>query len=132
MMNRKHIILACLGGAALIAMTATASALITRESITNDKPVSVREVQKETPFEDRKRVAVVDPSPAPPPMPAQQPACDDGNIAGTVLGGAAGGVIGSQIGDGSGQTAATIAGVAGGALLGREYIPTRNITCAQK
>jgi len=124
---KKHMIAVGAGIAALVIMTATASALITKEKITSpDKPVIEKVVAKET---TRERVAVSEPAaPAPQPV-AQQPACDDGNIAGTVLGGAAGGVIGSQIGDGNGQTAATIAGVAGGALLGREYIPTRNITC---
>ena len=40
------------------------------------------------------------------------------NIAGTVIGGIVGGLIGSQIGGGSGQTAATIVGAAGGAIAG--------------
>lgn len=131
-MQKKQLIATGFGIAALVIMTATASALITRDRYA-DKPVTEEVVSKtET---NHERVAAVEPAageraPVPQQQPTQQaPACDDGNIAGTVLGGAAGGIIGSQIGDGNGQAAATIAGVAGGALLGREYIPTQNITC---
>ena len=45
---------------------------------------------------------------------------DSENIAGTVIGGIVGGLIGHQVGGGSGQTAATIVGAAGGAVAGRE------------
>ena len=45
--------------------------------------------------------------------------------AGTVIGGVVGGVVGSQIGGGSGKTVATVAGVAGGALIGREIDKNR-------
>lgn len=126
-MQKKHLITAGIVAIALLTVTATASALITRENSTDDavKPVAAKTVSTVR----EERVVKNTTQPAPQPQQAPAPACDDGNIAGTVLGGAAGGVIGSQIGDGSGQTAATIAGVAGGALLGREYIPTRNITC---
>lgn len=41
-------------------------------------------------------------------------------ILGTIGGAVVGGLLGSQIGGGSGQTAATIAGAAGGAYAGRE------------
>jgi outer membrane lipoprotein SlyB len=41
-----------------------------------------------------------------------------GNVAGTVIGGIIGGLIGAQIGGGSGRTAATIVGAAGGAVAG--------------
>lgn len=40
-------------------------------------------------------------------------------IAGAVVGGAVGGLAGNQIGGGSGRTVATVAGVVGGALVGR-------------
>src|SRR5688572_579489 len=40
------------------------------------------------------------------------------NVAGTVIGGIIGGLIGAQIGGGSGRTAATIVGAAGGAVAG--------------
>lgn len=124
-MHRKHIIAFSAGIFALVVMTATAGALIPRETVINDKPAI------EKPVQSRERVAVADPAPVPPPMPAQQqkPACDDGNIIGTVVGGAAGGLVGSQIGSGSGQTVATIGGIAAGALLGKEYIPSQNVTC---
>lgn len=45
---------------------------------------------------------------------------DGGNVAGTVIGGIIGGLIGHQIGHGSGQTAATIVGAAGGAVAGNQ------------
>lgn len=55
--------------------------------------------------------------------------CDDGNIVGMALGGVAGGLLGNQVGKGSGNTAATIGGTVGGAYLGKDHIPTRNVTC---
>ena len=45
---------------------------------------------------------------------------DGNNVAGTVIGGIVGGIIGHQIGGGSGQTAATILGAAGGAVAGNQ------------
>lgn len=126
-MQKKHMIATGAGIAALVIMTATASALITKQNLNPEKDSAV--VETVTTHKEVKAKPVQAAAQPAPQQVAQQPACDDGNIAGTVLGGAAGGVIGSQIGDGSGQTAATIAGVAGGALLGREYIPTRNVTC---
>lgn len=62
--------------------------------------------------------------------PVQQQ-CDDSNVLGYIAGGAGGGIVGNQIGKGSGNTAATIAGVLGGAYLGGQYIPLRNATCRQ-
>ena len=50
----------------------------------------------------------------------QQPQADDRVGAGTVLGGIAGAVIGNQFGGGRGNTAATIAGAAGGAYAGHQ------------
>lgn len=58
-----------------------------------------------------------------------EPRCDDSNVLGYVAGGAVGGIAGNQIGKGSGNTAATIAGTLGGAYLGGQYIPLRNVTC---
>ncbi len=40
-------------------------------------------------------------------------------ILGTIAGGAVGGLAGNQVGGGSGKTIATVAGVIGGALIGR-------------
>jgi outer membrane lipoprotein SlyB len=45
---------------------------------------------------------------------------NDPGIAGTVIGGVIGGVLGNQIGGGTGKTAATIVGAAGGAVVGHE------------
>lgn len=63
------------------------------------------------------------------PAPQQVANCDDGNIVGMALGGVTGGILGNQVGKGSGNTAATIGGAVGGAYVGKEYIPTRNVTC---
>ena len=46
--------------------------------------------------------------------------------AGAVVGGVLGGVLGHQIGSGRGNTVATVAGVAGGALVGNEVEKNRN------
>lgn len=48
--------------------------------------------------------------------------------AGTIIGGVVGGLVGSQIGSGDGKTAATVAGVAGGALIGHEVDKNRQAT----
>jgi outer membrane lipoprotein SlyB len=40
---------------------------------------------------------------------------------GTVAGAVVGGLLGHQVGDGKGNTAATVIGVAGGALIGHEF-----------
>jgi outer membrane lipoprotein SlyB len=50
---------------------------------------------------------------------------NDAGIAGTVIGGVIGGVLGNQVGGGTGNTAATIVGAAGGAVVGHE-IETNN------
>ncbi|MES2538221.1 MAG: glycine zipper 2TM domain-containing protein [Pseudomonadota bacterium] len=44
---------------------------------------------------------------------------------GTIGGAAVGGVLGSQVGEGRGRTAATIAGAAGGAYVGRQWEKNR-------
>ena len=67
---------------------------------------------------------------APQPAPVQQAAnCDDGNVVGLAAGGLVGGLLGNQVGKGSGNTAATIGGAVGGAYLGKEHLPTKNVTC---
>lgn len=45
---------------------------------------------------------------------------NDGIGAGTVIGGVVGGILGHQVGGGSGKDVATIAGVAGGAVVGHQ------------
>ena len=45
---------------------------------------------------------------------------------GTVIGGVVGGVVGNQVGAGNGKTAATAAGVVGGAIVGHELEKNRN------
>ena len=124
-MTRKHIIGFGLGIFVLLILTAGASALVTKEIIT-EKPVIEKVATKKSEPTKRQQIAWNDPQPAP---QKQTPACDDKNIVGYVLGGAAGGIAGNQIGKGTGNTAATIGGTLGGAYLGGEYIPTRNVTC---
>ena len=45
---------------------------------------------------------------------------DSSNVAGTLIGGIIGGIIGHQIGGGTGNTAATVLGAAGGAYAGNQ------------
>ena len=45
--------------------------------------------------------------------------------AGTVIGGVVGGVLGNQVGSGNGRTVATVAGAAGGALIGHQVDKNR-------
>lgn len=45
---------------------------------------------------------------------------DSGIGAGAVIGGIVGGVLGNQVGGGTGQDVATVAGVAGGAMVGHQ------------
>ncbi|MFV0681569.1 glycine zipper 2TM domain-containing protein [Ottowia sp.] len=47
-------------------------------------------------------------------------------LTGAVIGGAVGGLAGNQIGGGSGRTVATVAGVVGGALVGRHLEQNAN------
>ena len=116
--SHKNIFLWALGGALLVAMTAGASAFVyedvmhNKDSGNHSTHISWNKTHSQT-------QAV-----------SQQPACDDGNIVGAVVGGVGGGVVGSQVGKGNGKTAGTIAGALGGAYLGKEYIPTKNATCA--
>ena len=63
------------------------------------------------------------------PQAATVTDCDDNNVVGMAVGGLAGGLLGNQVGKGSGKTAATIGGALGGAYLGKEALPTRNVTC---
>lgn len=123
-MKTKQIIAWGLGVLALVLVTAGASALVTREVI-EDKPAIERKAERPS----GERISWNEPRPAP-QQPAK-PACNDGNIVGKVIGGVGGGIIGNQIGHGTGNTVATIGGAVGGTVLGGEYIPTENVTCAR-
>ena len=50
----------------------------------------------------------------------------DSSGAGALVGGLVGGLLGNQVGSGNGRTAATVAGAAGGALLGNHIEKNRN------
>ena len=64
------------------------------------------------------------------PVPAQQ---SSGNsIVAPILGGVVGGLLGHQVGRGSGQTAATIIGAAGGAVAGSAIANNANAQPAQQ
>jgi outer membrane lipoprotein SlyB len=118
--STRDIILASIAAIILVLVSAGASALITKEVVAPEKPATKHITQKET---------IKWNSAAAQPAPAPVPNCDDGNIVGALAGGVGGGVVGSAVGDGNGKTAATIAGALGGAYLGKEYLPTQNVTC---
>lgn len=124
-MQKKQIIAWGLGVLALVLVTAGASALVTREMV-EEKPAVESAAQPSA-----NKISWKEPRPAPQPAQPAKPACNDGNIVGKVIGGVGGGIIGNQIGSGSGNTVATIGGAVGGTVLGGEYIPTDNVTCAQ-
>jgi uncharacterized protein YcfJ len=129
-MTRKHTIAAIIGAVMLVLLTAGASALITREMISEDK-TPLETSAKVSSYRPHKRETITwnEQRQAPPHQQVATRNCDDGNVVGKVLGGVGGGVLGSQVGSGTGQTAATIGGTLGGAYLGGEYIPTDNVTC---
>lgn len=117
--KQRQILLLSLGAILLIAVTAGASTYLLTQ---DDKPAVKAESRAQNAIQwDQGTQA----SAAPPP----QPRCDDGNIVGKVVGGVGGGAAASSVGKGKGKTAATIAGTLGGAYLGGEYLPTRNVTC---
>lgn len=114
--SQKYILVGC---AVLVALagTAVASSYITRESMTDSKPV--KQQAKAVHRTEHRQVAAAQPTPA----------CDDQNIVGTLGGAVAGGVVGNQFGKGDGKKLATVGGVVGGAYLGNQYIPTRGAAC---
>jgi uncharacterized protein YcfJ len=134
-MKTKHIIAISAGIFALVLLSAGASALITRDTLTADKPEThkVATVTHRTTshannnirWNDNRTASTVVAQPA-------QPRCNDGNVVGYVAGGVGGGLLGSQLGKGNGSTVGAIAGTLGGAYLGGQYLPTQNITCASR
>lgn len=116
--SNAPIIVAIIAGAiALIALTAMAATYLARPATPEPaKQVTVIHRNSGTHYANQQPVA-------------RDPACDDKNIVGTGLGAVAGGVLGNQIGGGKGRTVATVGGALGGAYLGNEYLPTRNVTC---
>lgn len=129
-MKTKQIIAWGAGVLALVLVTAGASALVTREMM-DEKPAI--EKTAEAPARKSQKITWND-TPSQPVQPIRTAAatpCSDGNIVGLALGGIGGGIAGNQIGKGSGKTAATIGGAVGGAYLGKEFIPTENVTCAR-
>jgi outer membrane lipoprotein SlyB len=118
-MKNKHIAILVAGAVTLIAATAGASVLVMNHDKA-DTPKSSHVAQKEN-------IRWNDSPPA--AQPQQVANCDDGNVVGAIAGGVGGGVLGSTVGDGKGKTAATIGGTLGGAYLGKEFIPTDNVTC---
>ena len=126
-MTKKNGIIIAISAILLIALTATASAFITKNQIEDKKPVEKAQVVKK----QAKKEEIVWNEPAKPqPQPQQQQVrCDDGNIVGAAIGGAAGGLIGNQFGKGKGKDLATIGGVIAGGTAGHQMIPTRNVLC---
>lgn len=127
-MKKKQILAWGAGVLALVLVTAGASALVTKEVMDTEQPAVEKTVAvKKTSGE---KISWNEPrqQPVQQAQPARPP-CQDGNIVGMALGGVGGGLVGNQIGKGSGRTAATIGGAVGGAYLGKEFIPTENVTC---
>ena len=127
-MNREKTALLTIGVITLVAVTAGASAFVTKNSIEQkeartDAAVKTTAPQKITWNEPRQNAQPVQNA------QPQQPACDDGNIVGAAVGAVAGGVVGNQFGSGKGQDLATIGGAIGGGWLGKDHIPTRNVLC---
>lgn len=123
MMKRKHITIIVLSAIALVAATAGASALVL-----NQDKIAKTEAPKSSHVTQTEQIRWNETAPAP-AQPPKVVNCDDGNVVGSVAGGVGGGIIGSNIGDGKGKTAATIGGTLGGAYLGKEFLPTQNVTC---
>ena len=123
-MPRKQLTLLIVGAIVLIALTAGASAYVTRGTMTPDEPVkktaSVKTVQKEQISWNQQPAQ---------PAPAPVKRCDDGNIVGAAIGAAGGGLIGNQFGKGKGKDLATIGGVIAGGAAGHQMIPTRGVLC---
>lgn len=120
-MKTKSVVALVAGAILLIGATAGASVYV-MENMNDDSSETQAVVQtssKETVTYNQPRTTTTQ----------ARPACDDDNIVGKVVGGVAGGVAGSQFGKGNGKTATTIGGSVGGALLGEEYLPTKNVTC---
>ena len=123
MQGKKALFLA-VGITVLVLFTAGASAFVTRQALTSEKPKAEKTASKAA---AKKEQIVWNDQP---PVKAHQPVrCNDGNIVGAVLGGVGGGIAGNQFGKGNGKTAATIGGTLGGAYVGGKYIPTHNVTC---
>ena len=127
MMNRKNLVVLCVGVFTLVLLTAGASAFMTRSLITEDK-TDVQRLSDEKPKADKITWNEPRQNSQPQAQPAK-PACDDGNIVGAAIGAVGGGLVGNQIGKGKGQDLATIGGAIGGGYLGQQHIPTRNTLC---
>lgn len=123
-MTRKNIVFLSLGAAALMLVTAGASAYIVQKTNEPETKTEARASNQKITWNEPRREA------QPQQQAVQQkPACNDSNIVGTALGAVGGGLVGSQIGKGKGQDLATIGGAIGGGYLGKEYIPTRGVLC---
>ena len=121
-MTRKNIVFLTLGAAALMLVTAGASAYIVQKANEPETKVEARANPQKITWNEPRREAQ-------PQAVQQKPACNDSNIVGTALGAVGGGLVGSQIGKGKGQDLATIGGAVAGGFAGHEYIPTHNALC---
>jgi uncharacterized protein YcfJ len=122
-----------IGVAILILGAASASALITRNVVSHEDAPAVAAATPSTAKAVHHAAAgnqtIRWNNPRQPAPQQAQTACNDGNIVGYVAGALAGGLAGSQLGKGNGKIATTMAGTAGGAYLGGQYLPTQNVTC---
>lgn len=140
-MNKTFIPVLIVGAVLLIIATAGATTYFNRSESMPDTEIAAEKIAS---TQVKKTTSAKKMAPRPADIawdetPRQQPVqsqtrtvatnCDDGNIVGKAVGGIGGGVLASNIGKGGGKTAATIAGTLGGAYVGGEFIPTRNVTC---
>lgn len=105
-MQRKHILGISAGAVALVILAGGAGALIMDQKYNSDKAAELAATAPAagTHVATHEHTTVTQAAPAPAAAPI--PSCNDENIVGTAIGGAL-----------------------GGAVLGHEYIPTRNVTC---
>lgn len=121
-MTENHKKIALIGGvAALLLITAGASAYVATEAAKDPKPakVATKASGDNIKWDEPQQQAQAQP----------KASCDDANIVGAGIGAVAGGLVGNQIGGGRGQDLATIGGAIGGGYLGQQHIPTRNVLC---
>ncbi len=124
-MQRKNLILIIIGAIALIAVTAGASAYVTRDVMKPEKKVEKVATKKTT----SEQISWNESRQQAQPQPQQVKKCDDGNIVGAGIGAAAGGLVGNQFGKGKGNDLATIGGIIVGGTAGHQMIPTRGVLC---
>jgi len=127
--HTKHVLALTLGGIALVAVAATAGAVINNQIKKSDDVPVKQVVATNTVTHHKENIHWNNPPARQQPVQQVSTTCDDGNVVGYGLGALAGGVVGHQLGGGKGKDVATIGGAAAGALAGGQYLPTRGVLC---